>query len=176
MRPAPFLVAAAAVVCAACADLPTQPDTGSSAPPRLEEVAPAHPQLLVCPTSWTQTARETIGPEGGKIGVAGSSITIPPGAVPSPTEFEVVVPASPYMEVEIHPVGMDSYLFAVPATVKISYARCPADAMPTDAALQGVYIDGATNRVLERMGGDADKVSRKLSFHTWHLSGYAIAF
>jgi hypothetical protein len=60
------------------------------------ELAPGA-QLLVCPTVEAASARAVIGPDGGSVGARGSSI--PAGAVPEPTPFEVVVPVSPFMEV-----------------------------------------------------------------------------
>ena len=175
MRSALIPVIGTIIAVAACADLPTDP--GGHGPERLPaataELAAAEPQLLVCPTAETQRARATIGPEGGYISARGSAITIPPRAVSEPTRFEVVVPASRYMEVEIHAVGMDSYLFAMPVTITINFARCPGDAIPPGAMLEGVYIDDV-DRVLEHMGGRSS--SHKLSFETGHLSGYAVAY
>jgi hypothetical protein len=172
-------IVAVALGVGACVDATTQPDQHgfgsprSAALPSLSDSASA--QLLVCPTTYTQSATVTIGPAGGWFSVRGSSIAIPPNAVPSPKVFEIVVPASRYMEVEIHAVGVDHYVFAVPATVTINYARCPNDAVPADQSLEGVYIDD-TNQVLEIMGGHDDRSSHKVSFSTGHLSGYAVAF
>jgi hypothetical protein len=173
-------IAAMAIVIGACADLTTQPDTRDS-----ELTTPAataaligssDPQLLVCPTTETRSARATIGLAGGTVSVGGSSITIPPGAVLVPTKFEVIVPASSYMEVEIHAVGMERYFFLLPATVTIDHSRCPADAVPENAVLQGVYIDSLTKQVLDLMGGDADTDGQTVRFLTGHLSGYAVAY
>ena len=168
--------AAIALAVGACADLTTQPDRPGVGPPGAATVTASDPQLLVCPTADTHIARATIGPEGGWLGVRGASITIPPGAVPSPTAFELIVPASPYMEIEINAVGADSYTFAQPATVTINYARCPDDAAPPGALLKGVYIDLVTNQVLAVMGGQDDKSNHKITFSTGHLSGYAVAY
>ena len=179
------LLAAIAVTVAACTDLTEPGATRRGSPSRdlraaalltsADSQVAAAPQLLVCPTQETQVERALIGPGGGTFGVRGTSITIPAGAVPQPTLFEVVVPASRYMEVEIHAVGAESYIFARPVTVTINYARCPDDAAPPDANLQGVYID-SLDRVLELMGGVADKSDHKVTFATGHLSGYAVAY
>ena len=87
----------------ACADAVTQPNE-SARGPRLDLLAsdtstivavdslPA-PRLLVCPTTDAASASAVIGPNGGTIGARGASITIPPGAVPDSTLFEVIVPA-----------------------------------------------------------------------------------
>jgi len=173
--------AAISIAVGACADLTTQTDGRVSEPASFIEgdsaqLASPEPRLLVCQTAETRAARATIGPEGGTISTRGSAITMPPGAVPTPTEFEFVVPASPYMELEIHAVGMDSYIFDKPATITINYARCPGDAVPPDAKLKGVHIDDVSKQVLEVLGGVPDRVGQKISFSTGHLSGYAVAF
>lgn len=171
----------------ACADAVTQPNESAARGPRLDLVAadtssvvtvdslPA-PQLLVCPTTDAASASAVIGPNGGTIGARGTSITIPPGAVPDSTLFEVIVPASQYLETRIHAVGVDHYQFQVPATITMNYARCPSSALPTDAELEGVYVDTSTYQVLQQMGGVNDRSGHKVTFTTGHLSGYIIAY
>jgi hypothetical protein len=134
------------------------------------------PQLLVCPTTDRQTASGIIGPDGGIVTARGATLTIPAGAVPVPTQFEVVVPASKYMETDIHAVGVDHYVFQSPVTITINYARCPSGAVPSGASLQGVYVDTATYQVLQQMGGVTYKSSHKVTFSTPHLSGYIVAY
>ena len=160
----------------ACDGLPTPTGTAKAQPRPVISVDVAAPQLLACPTQDEASDRAVIGPEGGTLGARGTSITIPAGAVPEPTPFELVVPVSEYMEVEIHALGRSSYTFLQPATITINYARCPGDAIPMGAALGGVYIESGTHRVLELMGGTTDKSGHKLTFSTGHLSGYAVAY
>lgn len=191
MRLTPSLIrrslAAALVVLggAACADLATQPDaTSRPIAARFDAIdsegtaadSGTSFNLLVCPTADAASESEVIGPEGGTIGARGTSITIPPGAVPEPTLFELVVPASPYLRVDIRAAGADHYEFLAPATISINYARCPSDAVPPAAKLQGVHVDGATGQVLQEMGGMNDRSGHKVSFPTWHLSGYIVAY
>ncbi len=159
-----------------CDDLPTQTAAVEVRRPRMAVADAPAPQLLVCPTQEEASARAVIGPQGGTLGARGTSITIPAGVVPVPTQFEVLVPVSNYMEVEIHAVGQSSYTFAQPATITINYARCPGEAIPAYATLEGAYIESGTRRVLERMGGTTDKTGRKVTFTTGHLSGYAVAY
>jgi hypothetical protein len=190
MRPEPSLIrralvgAAVLLAGAACADVATQP--GESGPRlRRDEVvdsvtaakqleAPLH--LLACPSNDSAVSRAVIGPDGGTIGARGTTITIPAGAVPDSTLFEVVVPASPYMEADIRAVGVDHYVFLSPATITINYARCPAGADPDSATLQGVYVDTRTYTVLQQMGGVTDRSAHKVTFATGHLSGYIVAY
>jgi hypothetical protein len=179
MRPCLPSLATIAIAIGACADLSTEPQRHASEPLR-QHVADATAfgdlQLLSCPTAQTRTARAVIGPLGGTVGAGGSSIRIPPAVVLIPTAFEITVPASRYMEVEIHAVGADSYRFLLPATVTISYKRCPEGALPPAVRAQGVYIDDVSKQVLELMGGLADKADQEISFQTAHLSGYAVAY
>ena len=137
---------------------------------------PVDAELLVCPTNEAASAQGVIGPEGGSIGARGTTISIPAGAVPEPTLFEVVVPASQYLETEIHAVGVEHYVFQQPATITINTARCPDGAIPEFGTLQGAYIDTPTHRILQLMGGVDDRDGHKVSFETGHLSGYVVAF
>ena len=173
-----YATAAISLAVVACSDLPTQLEPPGVGPDQLPaaNTALTRLQLMICPTQETHRVRETIGEEGGVIRTRGASITIPADAVPRPTTFEVIVPASRFLEVEIHAIGRETYLFAKPAVIRISYARCPEDATPPDVDLQGVYIDDVTNEVLEIMGGAVDQSNNKVSFLTSHLSGYAVAF
>jgi hypothetical protein len=185
MRPGPstlrlcsFLALTLATV--ACSDLGTGPDLAVAGRARgnlsgdLSTVQTA--QLVVCPTQDVASARAIIGPEGGSVGARGSTMSIPAGAVPEPTLFEVITPVSRFMELEIHAVGQSAYRFARPVSITINFSRCPGDSIPATAILKGAYIDTVTDQVLELMGGAVDKNGRKLTFFTDHLSGYAVAY
>ena len=187
---------------ASCAEYPTEPAESQLGAPRRDiailasgsgsatdtslapgggsvattDTAATEPSLLVCPTSEEASAQAIIGPSGGSVSARGTTLTVPAGAVPVPTLFEVVVPVSPYMETEIHAAGVEHYVFQAPATITINYARCSTGAFPSGAALQGVYVDRRTYKVLEEMGGVNDRSGHKLSFATWHLSGYIVAY
>lgn len=131
-------------------------------------------QLVSCPTSATASAHDVIGVAGGEVSAGGVTIHIPPGAVLVPTVFDVTVPASEYMEVDITARGFEHYLFVMPVTVSIDYSRCD-DAKVATASLAVFHIDLLTKTLLERMFGDDDKQNRRITFITDHLSGYAIA-
>ena len=171
-----LLAAPAVLVAAACGELPVQPSETEKRPAftDMEELATA--QLLVCPTQEEASAQAVIGPAGGSVGARGTSLVVPAGAVAEPTLFEVVVPVSRYMRVEIHAVGQDDYVFRAPVAISINYARCPVEAVPDEAALEGVYISNLTNQVLEVLGGTVDRTGHKITFSTGHLSGYAVAY
>jgi hypothetical protein len=131
--------------------------------------------LLVCPTGSAQSASAIVGPAGGRIAVGASSITIPAGAVPTPTKFKMVVPSSRYVEVSITAGDAEHYEFAAPATVVIDYSRCGVLAVAN--SLLGVwYVDDVTKAPLEIMPASNDPLARKLTFRTGHLSSYAVAY
>lgn len=162
------LVAAIALVFMGCGDsTPTDPS--------LRRVASA-PQLLVCPSSVTLTSTFLADPLlGGSLTLGGTTVTVPAGAVSLPTLFVVTIPASRYMEVDVHASGLTSFLFNEPATISIDYSRCTR---PTarKRTLQAWYIDSDTKALLENMNGTDDKTARRVTFSTGHLSGYALAY
>ena len=165
------------VAVVACADSTTAPNRHHTSPQQLAQSdSDSSEQLLVCPTDTLRSARGTIGLSGGVIAAGGSSITIPAGAVVQPTAFEVEVPASRYMEVEIHAVGQEHYHFLAPVLITIDYSRCPSDAIPPDVLLVGVHIDTESKSILDIMGGVNDSLHKQLTFSTGHLSGYAVAY
>ena len=90
--------------------------------------------------------------------------------------IQIVVPASQYMEVDVHAVGLTTLLFHRPVNITIDYSRCGPDAIPPGAQLQGVFIDTQSNEVLQEMGGVDDRAAHKITFSTGHLSGYAVAY
>ena len=174
LSPRVATAAALAVGLTACTDLSTAPSASPASAPRLTVASGT--QVALCPSEDGASSRAWIGSEGGRLRARGSSITIPAGAVPEPTLFEIEVPASRYMKVEIHAVGRSDYRFARPATITINFSRCPSGAIPTGATIGGAYVDSATGAVLELMGGTVDWNGDKLSFPTDHLSGYVVAY
>lgn len=172
-----------AAIAAACSDLPTPPahrsttaPSGSSADLTASATTGDSPQLLVCSTSDSdRTAETTIGPSGGSLAIGATRIDIPAGAVTTSTKFEMDVPPTDTMRVEIHAAGYGSFTFQQPATITIDYGRC-ASAVPPGALLEGVYVNSSTGQVLQRMGATVDTLAHTVSFWTGHLSGYAVAY
>lgn len=132
------------------------------------------PALVECPTETTLRATGTIGLLGGTISAGGTSIKFPIGAVLAPTEFELVVPASRYMEIEVHAAGQDHYQFALPVSITMDVSRCAEGAL-TKGPVSVFYIDGDTKSLLENVGGVLDLLRGSVGFSTDHFSGYAIA-
>jgi hypothetical protein len=162
-----------AVSCMTDAGAPTAPAYQSAA--RRTE-SPASPTLLSCAATETQSTTGLLGLLGGVLNLGGTKLELPLLSILDPTWFQIVVPQSQYMEVEIHAVGLTSFLFRREVRVTIDYSRCSDEAIPDGAQLKVVYIDGATKAVLEDMGGTDDRASKKITFYTGHLSGYAVAY
>jgi hypothetical protein len=161
-------------ILAACADAGiTAPDAAaplSLASARLE----SGPSLLACPGLNTQSASAVIGAAGGSLSVGGQVMTVPAGAVPTPTLFTMSVPPGRYMELDIDAAGQEHYAFAKPVSITVDYSRCRGQAIPL--SLAAWYIDSESKTLLENMGGVDDRSGRRLTFVTDHLSGYAIAW
>jgi hypothetical protein len=138
------------------------------------------PNLVECPTNQTLASLQVpILPDvGGSVEVAGSSITIPAGAISAMTIFQVTVPAGRFVEVDVSPINVldtGPFLFDQdhPATITIDYSRCTRNLSGTP--LHVYHIDPLTKQLLEDMGGVDDKLAQRITFTTGHLSGYAIA-
>jgi hypothetical protein len=130
--------------------------------------------LVECPAQETSSSTEIVTPLGGLVSVGGTSVSIPAGALLSPATVTVTLPASQFMEVDISVEGVEHFIFELPITVTVSYARCARsniDKFP----LTAWYIDSQTKALLEPMGGVDNKLTETVTFTTPHLSGYALA-
>src|SRR4051812_9766739 len=101
---------------------------GACSEPQSSPVEPqfsvSNPSMVECPTSVTHSVSSLIGPLGGLLWLDGSSVTIPVGAVLVPTTITFTIPASNYMEIDVHAAGVDHYQFEKPISVTIDYSRC----------------------------------------------------
>lgn len=113
----------------------------------------------------------TVGILGGVVSGGGVTLTLPAGAVLSPTQFDIRIPESPYAEAEIRANDQDHFRFLLPVVISISYARCGTPS----GNLTAWHIDPDSRLFLENMGGVNDVLNRRITFSTMHLSGYAIA-
>jgi len=132
------------------------------------------PKLLKCPTDQTISNVGVVDVLGGVVSADGTTISIPAGALLQPSRVTVTVPASKYMEVAISVEGTDHFVFELPVTVTVSYARCTRP-ITFFGLLTAWYIDSDTKDLLERMPSVDDKLTRTVTFTTGHLSGYALA-
>ena len=134
----------------------------------------AGPSLLQCPTNQTTFTTGLVDALGGSVFLGATGITLPAGALTTPTLLRVTVPASTYMEIDVSAVGFPTFLFQQPVTITIDYSRC--NRTDIDQKVLHVYhIDPLTKQLLEDMGGIDDKASQQITFTTGHLSGYAVA-
>lgn len=129
--------------------------------------------LLECPANQATSGSAIVGPLGGLVTAGGTSISIPAGALLSPVEVTVTVPASNYMEVDISVSGTEHFLFEAPVVVTLSYARCNRNLSLTPLTVW--HIDPATHELLEDVGGVDNKLLKTITFTTGHLSGWGVA-
>ena len=162
--PLAFIVAASGVL-AACEQVPV------AEPMEQAEYVGSSELLSLCTVAPSTSARAVIGVLGGSVSAGGVTMTLPPGAVLSNTEFRVHVPSSPYAEVEIRANGQQHFQFVAPVVIAMDYSRCNV----SSGALTAWHIDPDTKSLLENMGGVNDVLNRRVMFSTMHLSGYAIA-
>ena len=132
------------------------------------------PTLIECPSDQTLSTSGLVGLLGGSVQLGATGITIPGGALTAPTLFQVTVPASRFMEIDVSAVGFTSFLFQQPVTITIDYSRCNRNDL-NPQTLQVWHIDPVTHQMLENMGGVVDSVAKHITFTTGHLSGYAVA-
>ncbi len=156
--------------------------TATCGEPRATAVAPPakpsmtnSPGLVLCPTDTTQTTSTIIGLLGGTVGLGSTAISIPAGALSSPTLITLTIPASQYMEISVQAGDFLSFLFNQPVSITIDYSRCNRTDID-NLALTVWHIDPVTNQLLENMGGVDDKTQRTITFTTSHLSTYAVGF
>jgi len=149
----------------------TEPETPS------EALFSAGPSLIQCPTSETLRSLPTLALPLVEtiVSVGGTSITIPAGAVLSPTLITVTVPASKYMEISVRANDLAHFIFQQPVEVTIDYSRCTRSDIDR-APVEAWYINAVTKQMLEDMDGVDDKATRRITFRTGHLSNYAVAF
>lgn len=178
-----IMLALAAVALLGCSDVATRPENGRIDPDTTQgpdtaqtpgTSGPIQPRLIECPTNQTSTNSGLIGVLGGTVAAAGTSISVPAGAVLTGTLISVTVPASTYMEVEFTANDLLTFLFLNTVTVTIDYSRCLRSV--TDGKTLSVWlIDTNTKALILNMNGVNDPAQRRMTFTTNHLSGYAIA-
>lgn len=115
-----------------------------------------------------------LGPLGGVVSAGGMSISLPIGALLEPTRITVVVANTRQVMVDIKADGQEHFLFRLPVTVTMSYARCTRPGLDL-RILDAWYWDADTGTLLEKMNGIDNKLLREVTFVTPHLSGYVIA-
>lgn len=163
---------------ASCRDLPTAPSKPVQAQDPNQFLwwgSSSSPQLLVCPSTQTQSTSGIIGTDGGTLSLGGTSVTIPLGALLGQTTVELTIPAGQYMEVDLSVNGGQHISFLQPVTVTIDYSRCnPWQTLFRKLSVWN--IDQDTKALLENEGGIDNKLLQQITFTTPHFSGFAIAY
>jgi len=195
---APLTVLALLAACAAPDAVAPSPGLSVGARPEIARGLAAFelpmgdrdPTLLYCPTPSTRRVVQDVDPAlGGVVGVAGTFIAIPPGAIPGAAgalvPVSVEVPASSYAEVSIRVGEVEHFQFASSVAITIGYGRCVAALDPTggegspatglQATLDAWHIEPGSYALLENMGALDDRRKMALTFLTDHVSGYALA-
>lgn len=178
------VLAVAAFALAGCSDVATRPESGrldpdttqgpGTPPPPPDTTGIQQRRLIECPKSQPSSNALSIGALGGTVAAAGSSISIPAGALLTGTLISLTVPASTYMEVDITANGLLTFLFLKTVTVTIDYSRCPTS-VTQGKTLTVWHINTQTKALIANMNGVNDPLLRRMTFTTDHLSGYAIA-
>ncbi len=153
-----------------------------------DRVPPGVLRCAVSPGAPTRSDTETIGSEGGRLVVDGTSVTIPAGAVRSPETFTLTVRARREVGLEVRASGYEHFVFDAPVDVTIDFSRCgdlgSGNASSLLAALfggaggpslHGWYVDDETGEPLEDMGGTTDFAALTHTFRTDHFSNYLLA-
>lgn len=136
----------------------------------------SQPKLLACPSNETFSASALLDPLlGGVVSAAGSSISVPSGALTVPSIVALTVPAANTVEVDASIVGVEHAVFNEPVTVTIDYSRCGQSSIE-NRTLSVWYLDPITRDPIENMHGVDDRANRKITFTTDHFSAYAIAY
>jgi len=150
-----------------------------SAPP----TAPATPEasligsllgptgLLKCSNLPYDSSTVTIGPLGGTISAGPHWLTIPPGAVLSPTAITMTAPTGQGVNaVKFKPVGLR---FVTPAVLSMSYSNCSLLGILLPKRI--AYTDDNLNIISYLLSLDnllSSRVTGKLN----HFSEYAVAW
>jgi hypothetical protein len=183
IRVTDFRLPLALLALVACAGDVTSPTPHASEAGRAGSIAlwPFAPRtdlsdatLISCPTSSTQSVTQRIGLSGGVIALGNTRVVIPIGAVLSPEDFTLTIPASPYAEIRVRTGTAEHYLFQRPVLMSIDYSRCATPELDQHA-LSVWNIDPDSKALLEQMTGVDLKLTHTITFTTIHLSGYAVA-
>jgi hypothetical protein len=116
-----------------------------------------------------------IGPAGGSIAIDGHRLDVPPGAVRRPVLFTLSAPSSRELVLDVSANGRSHFVFARPAVITISYARCSGQTLEP-GNLRAWFIEDRTGHLLQEMPSEANETALTISFPVRHLSTYAVAY
>jgi hypothetical protein len=168
----------ALAVGASCSDGPTAPsklEPGTVSDSSAKLLGLFGPRPLYCPNSAEQSTTAILGPLGGTLSVAGTSVLVPLGALLDPVKITLTIPPSNYAEIDVTVEGTEHFIFQLPITVTVSYAHCSLGLLQRLLPLSVWHWEPSTRKFLERMPSLDNKLTRTITFTTPHLSGYIIA-
>jgi hypothetical protein len=124
--------------------------------------------LLVCQPQRYTAQTKVVGPQGGELRVGAHRLTIPRGALSSPTVITAERLTSLSVQVRFSPHGLE---FRRPVQLYLSYDHClkPADFDP-----QLVYVD-TEGSILEWLTGKNQQKSGGIAGWIEHFSRYSLA-
>jgi hypothetical protein len=134
------------------------------------------PKTVACPTNESASASAVVGPLGGVVTAlpTATAILLPAGSLLSATTVDVTVPASQSVVVEIVANGAEHFTFALPVTIVLDYSRCTRSDILSDELSVYVY-DPVTGQLGEKMVSVDNKLLRRITFATGHLTSYVVA-
>ena len=163
--------AAFVILVTSCSSTMTPTDAASSKRALSDTTLPS---LVECPSNTTLQTKATIGLLGGVLNLAGTTVSVPAGALLAPTEIVLTIPASRYMEIDVSVPGVEHFLFEKTVIVTMDYSRCQRNDL-LFTPLQVWHIDTQTKALLEQMPSVDNKLTQTIIFSTGHLSGFALA-
>ena len=136
---------------------------------------PSSSTLLQCSVDEGRSVSADIGILGGVLSLGATKVVFPAGALPGLTKVTLTIPESPYVEIVIETDGAKYFpdLLKRPV-VTIDYSHCDPRHL-LFKRLTAWYIN-ADKEPLERMLSFDNRLTRSVTFTTYHFSGYAIAF
>ena len=174
-----ILTVAVVIASGSCSDAPTAPTKTPPPPSKLLGISlfgfGSGPKLLTCPVNQSQSTSALIGVDGGTLSLAGTSVSVPLGALTGETTVELSIPSGNYMEVDLTVNGGQHINFLQPVIVTIDYSRCNRYST-LFKALSVWNVDPDTHDLLENMGGIDNKLTQSITFITPHFTGFAIAY
>jgi hypothetical protein len=126
------------------------------------------PVVILCDPLPYASAVRTIGSAGGELRIGPHQLTIPAGALASPTVITGEAPVSSAVLVKLSPHGLQ---FAKQPTLMLSYKHC---GRPASLIEKIVYVDDSL-RLLEQLSSHDTAVGEVFA-RIWHFSNYAVAW
>ena len=126
--------------------------------------------LLKCSPQPFDSAAQTIGPDGGTLTVGSTTLTVPPGALSTPTTISGVVQPDSVNAVRFAPQGL---VFQQPAQLVMSYANCGVFGSLIPKRIAYTTDDLLILQIIPSLD---DILNQKVTGQVSHFSQYAIAW